>query len=428
MRKRTLAASVAALMVAASMGTTALAQSPAAEPVTLTAWIGPVFSDAQKKQLDDWAAATGNTIETEVFPLPFEQNVLTKWATGERPDLLFFHAIGNWLVQLDPETNLQDLSAEPFVQRTIPGILDKSGSYNGKNYAAVLNYPYLDGVFYNRPLFEEHGWARPTNFTELLALCETIKTDAPGVAVINAGGGDQWPLQVPAFMMWNDALKADPDLIGKVNRNEASFADPVFVDGIGKLKELQDKGCLNEDVLTSTFTDQQQALIDGTAAMVFQGSWMIDSMKDSFGIPSLDENVGFFGLSTDSGVASWQTVGTGSVYAPLTGDAAREAASRQFIDWATGDDYGQFLEDSKQFPIIQGYDVPAGVAQVQIDANDALLADSVPQFQQTLEAAYGPFETFLQEMIAGQKSPQDVGDALDEEFEQSAKDLGLPGF
>jgi len=171
MRIRTLAASLAALTVAASMGTTALAQSPAAEPVTLTAWIGPVFSEAQQKQLDDWAAATGNTIQTEVFPLPFEQNVLTKWATGERPDLLFFHAIGNWLVQLDPETNLQDLSAEPFVQRTIAGLLEKSGSYNGKNYAAVLNYPYLDGVFYNKPLFEQHGCR--------IGVCHTCKCRKP---------------------------------------------------------------------------------------------------------------------------------------------------------------------------------------------------------------------------------------------------------
>ena len=149
MRMRGVAVSVAALTMAVGLGTTGMAQSPAAEPVTLTAWIGPVFSDAQKKQLEDYGAATGNTIETEVFPNPFEQNVLTKWATGERPDLLFFHAIGNWLVQLDPETNLQDLTAEPFVGRTIPGVLDKAGSYNGKNYAAVLNYPNLDGVLYN---------------------------------------------------------------------------------------------------------------------------------------------------------------------------------------------------------------------------------------------------------------------------------------
>jgi raffinose/stachyose/melibiose transport system substrate-binding protein len=424
MRMRTAAAMMAALTLALGTGITSVAQ----EPVTLTAWIGPVFAEAQQKQLDDWAAATGNTIETEVFPLPFEQNLLTKWATGERPDLLFFHAIGNWLVQLDPETNLQDLSAQPFVGRTIPGVLDKAGSYNGKNFAAVLNYPYLDGVFYNKPIFERLGLTIPTNYAELLEVCEAIKAGDPSIAPIYTGGGDTWPLQVPAFMMWNDALKADPDLIGKVNRNEASFADPVFVDGIAKLKELQDKGCLNSDILSATFANEQEALITGKAAMVFQGSWMVDSMKDSYGIPALDENVGFFGLSTDSDVTSWQTVGTGSVYAPLTGDAAREAATLAFIDWATGEGYQTFLDDSKQFPIITGYEPPEGVPQVAIEANEAFLANSVPQFQQTLEAAYGPFETYLNEMVAGAKTPQEVGDALDEQFTLSAQDLGLPGF
>lgn len=424
MRMRGMVAVGTALTLAIGLVSTGVAQ----EPVTLTAWIGPVFSDAQKKQLDDWGAATGNTIETEVFPLPFETNVLTKWATGERPDLLFFHAIGNWLVQLDPETNLQDLSDQPFVQRTIPGLLEKAGSYNGKPYAAVLNYPYLDGVFYNKPIFERLGLAHPTNFTELLATCVAIKAADPSIAPIYTGGGDVWPLQVPAFMMWNDALKADPDLIGKVNRNEASFADPVFVDGIAKLKELQDNGCLNSDILTATFANEQEALISGKAAMVFQGSWMVDGMKDAYGIPELDANVGFFGLSTDSDVTSWQTVGTGSVYAPLTGDAGREAAALAFIDWATGDGYGQFLQDSKQFPVIQGFEAPEGVPLVSVEANDALLANSVPQFQQTLEASYGAFETFLQEMVAGNKTAQDVGDALDEEFTKSAKDLGLPGF
>ena len=425
MRMRGAVASMAALTLAASFGAVG---TTAQEPVTLTAWIGPVFSEAQKKQLDDWGAATGNTIETEVFPLPFEQNVLTKWATGERPDLLFFHAIGNWLVQLDPETNLQDLSGQPFVQRTVPGILDKAGSYGGKNYAAVLNYPYLDGVFYNKPIFERLGLEQPKSYAELLTLCETIKAADPTIAPIYTGGGDVWPVQVPAFMMWNDALKADPDLIGKINRNEASFADPVFVDGIAKVKELQDKGCLNQDVMTATFANEQEALITGKAAMVFQGSWIVDGMKDSYGIPALDENVGFFGLSTDSDLTSWQTVGTGSVYAPKTGDAAKEAAALAYIDWATGDGYGTFLEDSKQFPIITGYDVPAGVPQVAVEANEAFLANSVPQFQQTLEAAYGPFETYLNEMLAGTKTPQEVGDALDEQFTLSAQDIGLPGF
>ena len=45
----------------------------------------------------------GVKIQLQNIPLPFEQNVLAKWATGVRPDLLLWHGIGNWLVQLNPD-------------------------------------------------------------------------------------------------------------------------------------------------------------------------------------------------------------------------------------------------------------------------------------------------------------------------------------
>jgi raffinose/stachyose/melibiose transport system substrate-binding protein len=411
----------------ASFTLLSLGTAAAQDAVTLTAWIGTSFPAAQQKQFDDYAAATGVTIETEVFPNPFEQNLLAKWAAGDRPDILSFHAIGNWIVQLNPAENLQDLSNEPFVERTIPGILDKSSMYQGVIYAAILNYPYIDGVFYNKQIFADLGLELPSNYEDLLLLCETIKEQAPDISPIVMGGGDQWPLQVFPFMMWNDGL-IENDLIAKVNANEEQFTHPVFVDGVAKLKELQDNGCLNDDLLTATFVNEQEALMEGTGAMVFQGSWIVGSLMESYGLEALNEKIGVFGLSANSDVVSWQTVGDGAIYAPKTGDEARETAARDFINWATGEDYEQFLADSKQFPILQGYDVPADVPDVLVEANRLFLEKSVPQYQQTLLASYGAFETYLSEMVSGQSTPEDVMQKMDTEFQRSARLLGLPGF
>lgn len=401
--------------------------SPPASDVTLSVWIPPVFTDAQKQQLADFTTATGIKLETEVFPVPFEQNLLTKWAAGDRPDLLSFHAIGNWIVQLNPPENLQDLSNEAFVERTIPGILDKSSMYQGKIYAAILNYPFLNGVFYNKQVFADNGFATPNSYEELLALCDTIKEQAPDVAPIYVGGGDVWPLQVLPFMLWNDDLVAG-DVIAKLNRNEVRFTDPVFVDAIAKQQELLDRGCYNDDILTATFEGEQKALMEDSAAMVFQGSWIVGSLLDAYGLEMLDEKVSFFGLSENSNVVSWQTVGAGAFYAPLTGNAEKEAAALAFIDWATGPGYQKFLTESKQFPILEGYETPPDVPKVLQEANAAFLEAGIPQFQQTLLAQYGAFEQFLSEMVTGTKTPAQVGEALDAEFQRSAKDLGLPGF
>src|SRR5579864_9541901 len=90
------------------------AATAAAAAVKLSVWLGPNNTDAIKQIFDDYAKATGVQFYQTVFPVPFEQNLLAKWATGERPDILQFHAIGNWLVQLNPAQNLIDQSAMPF--------------------------------------------------------------------------------------------------------------------------------------------------------------------------------------------------------------------------------------------------------------------------------------------------------------------------
>lgn len=399
----------------------------AQDPPTFTVWIPPVFSEAQQNQLDNWAADRGVTLNVEVFPTPFEQNLLARWAAGDRPDLMYFHAIGNWIVQLNPPENLQVLSDEPFVERTVPGILDQSSTYQGEIYAAVLNYPYLDGVFYNKQVFEDLGLEIPGSYEELLAVCEMIKAEAPDVAPIYVGGGDQWPLQVLPFMLWNDAIIAN-DTIARLNTNETQFTDPDFVNAVQKQKDLLDAGCYNDDILTATFENEQQALMEGRAAMVFQGSWIIPSLIDSYGQEEMDATVGFFGLSENSNVVSWQTTGTGAVYAPLTGDPEREALARDFIDWATGEGYQSFLDESKQYPIIQGYEAPADLPVLLQEANALFLENGAPQFQQTLVASYGAFESYLSEMVSGQITPQQVMERMDAEFQRSARLLGIPGF
>jgi raffinose/stachyose/melibiose transport system substrate-binding protein len=162
--------------------------------------------------------------------------------------------------------------------------------------------------------------------------------------------------------------------------------------------------------------------------MVFQGTWFVQGVLDSYGLKKVNSTVGFAGVSRSTGVASWQTVGVGNLYIPNTGNTDREAAAKKFIDFATGPDYRKYLAESHQFPVLRGFAKPAGVARPLEQANRLFLGDSVPQYQQTLQAAYGPFETFLQEMIAGKKTAKDVAKNLQDEFEKSAKQVGLPGF
>src|SRR5690606_25447938 len=88
----------------------------AAEPsgLKLTVWHNAGTPEPYTNVYHRFAEATGH--ELELIPIPgdgFENQVLSRWATGERPDILEFHPA--W-PQLNPEENLQDLSNEAFVE------------------------------------------------------------------------------------------------------------------------------------------------------------------------------------------------------------------------------------------------------------------------------------------------------------------------
>jgi raffinose/stachyose/melibiose transport system substrate-binding protein len=402
---------------------------PDLKGTTLTVWEPPVMTDAQKQMMKDFQSQTGAKLHERVFPTPFESNLLTKWATGDRPDIMFWHAIGNWMVQVNPSQNLTDLSDMPFVKKTQGDYLAKSATYKGKVYASVLNFPSVDGAIYNKNVFKKLGISLPTSYDSLIQTCKTIRQKDPSIDPVEMGGGDQFPLQVPAFMMWNDAIKADPNLMANVNTGKAKFSDPVFVSGIEKLQGMQKAGCFNKDVKTSTFVDQGKRTLEGKGAMSFFLSDIVSLLIDSDGAAKVNKNLGFFSISDkDDKAVGWQTSGTDALFVPATKNAKNIAASKAFINWATGPYYQTYINNAKVFPILEGTQTPDGIAEPLQEARKVLEANPVPQFQQELQATYGAFEKYLADMIAGRKSPQQVGDTLQSQFEQSAQQLGLPGF
>jgi raffinose/stachyose/melibiose transport system substrate-binding protein len=402
--------------------------------VTLEVWGGPELAEGFRQGLDDYAALTGATIDYVPFPNPFEQNLLARWAAGDRPDILFFHGAGNWLVQLNPEVNLQPMTDQPFVARTVPGLIDATTTFRGVPYGAITRSPYVYGFFYNKAAFDAAGIEEPSEGTyeSWVKLCEALKASAPDVAPTFIGGGDQWPDQAFPVGMWADDVP--PDKARLLNTRELTFTDPAFVDWIAKLQEQQQLGCLNDDVLTATYDDSVQSLFNGKAATVYQGSWFYDNLvaqqsaEGVDGAAIVDEQIGYFPLSGKGTIASWEIPSGGTLYAPKTGDATSEALARGFLDYITGQGYEKFRQSVNDFPVIQGFPTPTDVPALRQEMWDQYLATGMPIFQQVIEAAYGPFETFLQEMLAGTKTPMQVGEALQAEFDRSAKLVGLEGF
>ncbi|MCL4415933.1 MAG: extracellular solute-binding protein, partial [Actinobacteria bacterium] len=208
------------------------------EGLSLILWEIPSLPKAFDLLVEGFENETGAKIERIGVPAPSEQAILQKWAAGERPDILNWHPLPNWFLQLRPEETLIDLSNEEFVKKTINNYLDGQTELNGKYYGPILIEPYLWGMWYSKEVFNRVGINMPEDtpvgYTGLLEMYKKIK-DA-GETPLFMGGGDQWPLQVFPGLMWLEAF-GDTDLWNELNTNKAMWTDERIITGISKLKE-----------------------------------------------------------------------------------------------------------------------------------------------------------------------------------------------
>lgn len=395
-------------------------EEPADDGATkLTIWGAQSTPQATKDILDVYAEESGVEMEFVTIPDGFEANVMTKWTTGQRPDLLFGQSSNLFLSQLDAEKNLQDLSDMPFVSKTLFGLAD-SGTLDGIHYTATTGFPSVFGVFYNKDVFAEAGVAIPETTEEFAAALDTFQAD--GIDAVAIAGGDTWTLQLPYITALTDAV--DEGFVDDLNANKAGYdTSNAVIEALEWEKSLVDDGYVNPDWKTATFADQAAKLQGGDVAMVIQASWMLPSLTGD------TENLGFFGLPNESGKVMWQTSNLTSVQAAKTGNEANELAARDFIEWlTTGDGYPQYLEMTKEPSVIDGVADPDGVSPLQQEVAASFTGDGIPSDGMRALSSPSGLDTLISQLLIGSLTADEVATQMQMTFVDNAKIAGIPGF
>lgn len=393
--------------------------------VTLTVWEAQTEVDAAKQALAAYQKASGVKINTVVIPDPYESNVLTKFAAGQHPDLMFWQPTRGELSVLNAKKTLVPLDGEPYLKKEPRTITKYAGSLGGHSYAAIFGSPAIIGVWYNLPAFKKAGITSiPKNFAQFKAAAAKLK--AAGITPLYDAGGDKWPTQ------WLvDCLMAESwtkgGLAQKINTNKATFSDPHFLGAVNQYKSLIDAGYYNSDISSGTFNAQSDALYNGDVGMILQGPYTASYLQTKYSTARINARIGFFGLSGRGNSPSYVLDQTGALVVPNTGDAAHEAAAKAYLRWFMGPHYAAFVKASKSYPGLVGYKVPAGVPKSVIDANTDNAKNGLPLMQMVL-AVIPDIHIYLSDMIAGALTPQGVADKMTQQFHQLAKAEHLPGF
>jgi len=398
------------------------------EPTSLTMWHNSADSPALLQLYKDFEAKTGIAIELVDVPSDsFETTILTKWATGDRPDLLEFHPTVANLLTLNPAKNMQDLTRMEFVKAS-GDLYASMGSLDGTVYAAVTGFPSVFGIYYNKAVLADHGLQPPRSFDDLSTLCTALKP--AGVAPIWESGGSVWPTQVLPLLYVADHNSGNEygAAIGG-NKEALDAAGSPFLAGLTAYAGLRDGGCFNADATSATFEDGLKAVLEGKAAMTALHSDTYASLLADAGgsADALSAAVGFVPVSSSSPVASWAGGPLGTYYAPKTGDAAKEKAALSFIEYATGAGYQKLVDNGNSFPVIDTAKTPKGFSELQLSYQSAYQGDSSIAFNSNV-AGFGALATETSKLLARQTTPEDAARTVQAAVQQASTAAGLPGW
>ncbi|MCJ7709699.1 MAG: ABC transporter substrate-binding protein, partial [Chloroflexi bacterium] len=201
---------------------------------------------------------------------------VVKWFAGNR--VRFFANQG----LLSP---IDDVWAE-IEQYQTPGLRAASTGTDGKTYfVPVYNYPWV--VLYRKSVFAEKGYEIPKTIEEFTALGDKMKAD--GLVPLAFGDQDGWPA-MGTFDILNMRMNGYDFHIGLMEGRE-KWTDPRVKAVFEKWAELLPY--FQEGAPGRTWQDAAKAaLVDGTAAMYFLGTFAIEQAGDNA------TDVGFFPFPT----------------------------------------------------------------------------------------------------------------------------------
>ncbi len=180
----------------------------------------------------------------------------------------------------------------------IPSLLNLQ-KYHGKLYGLPDEYESMF-LYYNKTLFEKHGWKAPKTLSDLEHIAEQAKS--LGITPFSGGNSDwkgtnEW--YVTVFLNhYAGAKNLYKALTGKMAWNS-----PVFVNAIKLLNNWWQKGWFDPNYYSLTGDQAVNDLSTGKSAMEFTGSWAVARMINFFGksgqkwdwapIPALSSNAAY---------------------------------------------------------------------------------------------------------------------------------------
>lgn len=193
----------------------------------------------------------------------------------------------------------------------------------------------IQGIIYNKKIFETLGISEPQSYQDFLAACERLKENK--ITPIVVGGKDIWH-----YGFWinhffrTDVIAKDEEWEQKCSNGTASWTDEYATTMLEHLSALYQNGYVNADYRSVTDSETALRMADEHTAMLYSGPWMVPKIQEL----NEDISLGWFFLPDENGekyALLDQTSGWGVTKA-CAADSEKYEAAKLFLKFLCSDE------------------------------------------------------------------------------------------
>ncbi|NLA66585.1 MAG: extracellular solute-binding protein [Leucobacter sp.] len=294
----------------------------------------------------------------------------------------------------------------------IPFFTSDTGLLYGVPYgiATVLMY-------YNADMFEENDLEIPTNWSEFLDVCATLKSK--DIAPISLAVSDSAGNTVFSSIFANLESVNNPDWESQMMDGSYKFADGAVPATFAKYMELVDNEYLQEGAINATYQDSLDAFNQKKTAMYIGGSWFATSIEGVADFALAASNVPYNDAGTDPYTLISPETGWGG--------SAKSEHQQEILNFII-----HFVSDGKT--IIQN---GRGSVPITKDTTGSILpdvlSDVVPELLKSTKSAslyfvYLPttfqseIHKIYQELMIGATTPEEAANTMQTVYDSAFKD------
>ena len=347
--------------------------------------------------------------------------IFAKMQSGEVPDILWWQGA---------KTSATEIGEDLFVELSGDWVNDYNASilespnqtYNGKLICAPFGDVTVFGMCYNKKVFADNQIEIPQTWDEMMAACETLK--AAGVTPMYVSGttDNEWTLQIIPIDARLKQESIVPGSMDSLNSHEKLWTDMEYMQlTFDRMKEMKDKGYIQDTFLSDSYADAQEALLTGTAAMYSQATWIYAELTKLAESQEELENIGFFPIPATEAKDSiaYTETPTGFVV-PKEGKKV-DLAVQIVGELVTKEAMTEYYKMHQGIPAVNGVDVK--LTSIPADVSALIEAGKTSTLPNTIYSTPS-MASDVQAMLAGDKTPKDVLAGYD----TYAKEAGNPDW